>query len=546
MAYVSSDNTLLFNSGVVITPAEEPSEESDAAEVHSIVETQPALYSDESPDLANFGNESDSYPNAGDDGNLEGDSPGLVRASSLGSTTSWYSPSKRRAGLGTQRRNTILFRSVDFNNFRPPSPERKRHKRSDDAVMEDTAEEENVSTNSGSNDDPGVNISTEADAPSDGEPSSSTDSTSQDDPIRTASLHWDQLFAVMERSTRLMWRRKLDFLLEVAVPLIFIAVSIILWIIWGNEYNEEMQYLDYSKISVTEGTIGAAGLTPPIIYDFTCIEQPQGTPAFPYFVSCMHGLHVICDGDPTFLPFPEGTRMCRFNYSFISTWEQLISASLQFYWRQLTAVPTLDSLISLQWTVLTSYKEIIPLISATMAGLAANTRYSSILCSGTLYFVGPQEKTLALINYMDSTSKLFTYVVDRTVYASAAAAHNANNAKKKGRMWAIVELKKFDEQGLDLVLHMNNSALPSFGTTYDDAYSGGVLFDTAELYILSGYSTIQQLVSEFYLKEFHQADVDKTQMIVATGSPAFYRKPLLINAREILPLIYTLAFLYCV
>ncbi|KPA77105.1 ATP-binding cassette protein subfamily A member 3 putative (ABCA3) [Leptomonas pyrrhocoris] len=549
---ISSTQSVPSRLDVNSLPADAQREDSAAAQLIRNGLTQQHLPHYVFPSSVRSNGEADDYSVDGGDGGCEGESPRLARSNSVSSTTSWYSPSKRRAGLGTQRRNALLFRSVDFKQFDSPTPNAKRRKSTGGAAA-------TPKVSSDSEDGSGGYGSSSSSSGSDSMDSSSVESISTEDD-RSDSRHasslsrtnlavaspLDQLFAVVARSTRQLWRRKLDLLLEVVVPLIFIAVSIALWAIWGNEYNKEMQYLNYSEISVTESTIGAAGLTIPVVYDFTCIRQPAGTGVFPYFTTCPNNPNVICDGDPTFLPFPEGTRICRFNYTYISNWETLISASLQFYWRRLTAIPTLDALISFQWTVLTSYKEIIPLISATMGGLAANTRFSSILCSGTLYFVGPSDATAQLITYMDKTSKLFTYVVDRTVYSSVAAARAASRAKENGRLWAIVELRQVDAMGLDLVLHMNNSALPSFGTTYDDAYSGGVLFDTAELYVLSGFSTLQQLVSEFYLNSFHKAGMDNTQMIVAAGTPAFYRRPLLINAREVLPLIYVLAFLYSV
>ncbi|KAL7700256.1 ABC1 transporter, partial [Lotmaria passim] len=546
-------------------------------------EDEPEEQSEEQVDTPEFGSEDPSQPfdpnyvfpytanpytrhsDSDDDDEYEAGPEGTRLSSPTSSVTSWYSPSKRRAGLGAQRRNALLFRSIDFSNVNAPFSDAKRRRSAASggdggngsgdcgdggmpATVADSLLEENDSSgsdSSSSDSDDSSNSSFSECVPSYENDSEYRSSTLNKVNLAAASL-MDQLFAVMERSMRQLWRRKLDFLLELIVPLVFMAVSIALWAIWGNEYNQEMQYLNYSNMDVTDGTIGAAGFYPPVVRDFTCIRQPPGTKPFPYFIQCGMLPRVICDGDPTFLPFPEGTKICRFTYDFISSWRALIVASLQFYWRQLTAVPTLDSLISLQWTVLTSYKDIIPLISATIGGLAANTRFSSILCSGNLYFVGPSVATRGLIDYMNSTSELFVYVANTTVYQTVEDARKASNARKKDRLWAIVELRQMDALGLDLVLHMNNSALPSFGITYDDAYSGGVLFDTAELYVLSGFATLQQLVSEYYLNTFHNADIDTTQMIVATSTPGFKRKPLLITAREVLPLIYALAFLYSV
>ncbi|KAG5484800.1 hypothetical protein LSCM1_06626 [Leishmania martiniquensis] len=452
------------------------------------------------------------------------------------SNRSWYSSSKRRAGLGAMRRNELMSQTVKFTELNMRDLESQCFDLSP----------RTSSTSSGSDDTT----------------SRSRGSVSQaDDECVTGAYNGssctffvDQLLAVVRRSARELWQRKLDLLVDVAVPLVFMAVSIALWAIWGTQYNEEISYL---STNLESDNIGAAGLHAPATYDFTCMKQPDGTPTLAEFVRCepmefttcdpitqqceTHSvINYICDGDSSMLPLPAGYEVCRVSYE----WKELVIASLRSYWCWLSAVPTLDVLISLQWTALSAYRHIVPFIAKTLAGFAANTRFTAILCSGDLYFVGEHSVTSQLIAYMKSTSALVQYVTDSKVYGSVQEARRS--VKRGGRLWAIVELRQINAAGMDLVLHMNNSALPSFTTTYDVAYSGGVLFDTAELYLLSGFTTLQQLVSEFYVNTFHSARMNMTHLMVAMGTPKYNRVPLMAQARPVLPLIFSLAFLYSV
>ncbi|KAG5510166.1 hypothetical protein JKF63_07063 [Porcisia hertigi] len=453
--------------------------------------------------------------------------------SSGAANRSWYSSSKRRAGLGTTRRNELTSRAVKFTDA---------GKLEMDGVdsdlsprTSDTGSTSELNSNTGSSLSRG-----------DGRGFSDT----HNGLLRVSFM--DQLFATVERSTRQLWRRKLDLFFEITVPLVFVTISIALWAIWGTERVREISYLEEGLQS---RGIGAAGLHAPLTHDFTCMKQPAGTPTVAEFVRCeplefpvcdpvtreceiQSEINFICDGDSRLLPLPAGYEVCRVNYA----WADLMEQSLLTYWRWLSAVPTLDVLISLQWTALSAYRHMIHFISSTMAGLSSNTRYSAVLCSGNLYFVGEESVTSELIAYMNDISELFHYVTNFKVYSSVAEVRRSLGDGE--RLWAVVELRRISHTALDLVLHMNNSALPSFATTYDESFSGGVLFDTAELYMLSGFNTLQQVVSEFYLNKYHQAQMNMTQLMVAAATPEYKRVPLLQQSREILPLIFTLAFLY--
>ncbi|GET86722.1 ATP-binding cassette protein subfamily A, member 3, putative [Leishmania tarentolae] len=470
-----------------------------------------------------------------DDGPMEQAAPALHPLGGTDiSNRSWYSPSKRRAGLGTMRRNELTSRTVNFTGL-------EMHRLGDlpEEMSSTNLLPENTSAGSS-------NSSVEF-------PEHNGD-VSETSTLPSDACFVDHLLAVVERSTRELWRNKLELLLEMVVPLIFMIVSVILWVIWGTQFNEKMSYV---SIDMGDRGVGAAGTGAPVIGDFTCMRQPDGTPQLSGFIRCQAmnistcdnatgvcETHTIepftCDGDSSMLPLPSGYEICRVGFP----WHEIITGSLSHYWRWLSAVPTLDTLISIQWTALAATRHILPYIVRTMVGLADNTRYSAILCSGALYFVGEYTATTQLMAYINKTSALFPYVTDFMVYGSVAEARKAS--QRGGRLWAIVELREISDAGLDVVLHMNNSALPSFTTTYDVAYGGGVLFDTAELYMLSGFNTLQQLVSEFYLNVFHKAVMNMTQMMASMATPEYDRVPLMTQAREILPLIFSMAFLYSV
>ncbi|KAL7700255.1 ABC1 transporter [Lotmaria passim] len=362
------------------------------------------------------------------------------------------------------------------------------------------------------------------------------------DSRRPATPTWQgTMLALLERSMRQLYRRKLDFLIEVLVPLVFVAISIVLWAIWGSSRGSEEYYNNY-----VEGEKFGTQVIPGNFSDteamcFITLDGSKHAPVstFHQCIGNTGGEKFSCNADMTYIPLLNIV-LCIFKKY---DWTSLTIYSIRRYLGYLTELPTLDLIIKLQWIALAAGEPVRQYAAAALGGITRNTRYSSVLSSGDLYFTGPPDGTARLIEFLGNMSALFPYVNNGVVYDSV---DSAIKAAKGHRLWAIVELRQMDALGLDLVLHMNNSALPNFATRYNPTYSGGTEYDSVELYVVSGFLTLQKLISDFYLYRYSLVNVSQPFFLGSFPNPSFTRVPLLVNARQAVPLIFAMAFLYSV
>ncbi|KAK7198981.1 ATP-binding cassette subfamily A, member 1 [Novymonas esmeraldas] len=343
----------------------------------------------------------------------------------------------------------------------------------------------------------------------------------------------DQLFAILSRSAFQQLRRPAGLVLEIVIPLIFVGITVVLWGIWGGVTFPETSFVPPQRATLGQLTVPEAS---GICVNQTAYAAPIGSlppcsiVAYPY----------TCDGDMTATPFPARS-ICRNNsISFAG----LTVAYLGSFVGNLTRVPSLNTIITFQMLAQMQIGPINKLGSTAVSRLYPIMAVNAIVSSGNVYFVGEESFTTALIAHMSSISGLFHFFTDGKVYPSTSAARSA--APAKSMIWAIVELRSSDADGLDLVLHMNNSALPSFGVIDDAAYPGGALTETAEVYLASGFLTLQQTVTEFYLAHYGLFNLPQTQMVASFAYPKYTRTPLLLSSRDILPLVFGVAFLYSV
>ncbi|KPA77107.1 putative ABC1 transporter [Leptomonas pyrrhocoris] len=351
-------------------------------------------------------------------------------------------------------------------------------------------------------------------------------------PRRTVSGP-DQLFAVITSHVLQFFRQPCSLIMEIVVPLIFVAVTIVLWTIWGT--------VRFPAASFVPPGTPALGYFPSPEALNLCVNMSAFNGTIGALPPCMNvSYNFVCDGDFNAVPFPARS-ICRNSYTPFSA---LIDAFISSFIDSMSRVPSLDSIMTYQMLAQLDSVHVNQLGAMSVSKLYPITAYNAIASSGTLYFVGEQRFTGALMAHMRDVSNLFSLFSDPTVYGSVAEARSARPAGKK--IWAVVEVRSADAKGLDLVLHMNNSALPSFGVINDPAYPGGALRETTEVYVASGFSTLQQVVSEFYLNYSSIYNATQTQMLAPFAYPHYIRIPLLLAPREILPLVFGLAFLYTV
>uniref|UniRef100_A0A0A9X7Q1 Uncharacterized protein n=1 Tax=Lygus hesperus TaxID=30085 RepID=A0A0A9X7Q1_LYGHE len=83
--------------------------------------------------------------------------------------------------------------------------------------------------------------------------------------------------------------------------------------------------------------------------------------------------------------------------------------------------------------------------------------------------------------------------------------------------WAIIEVKSLSKDVFDVIIHVNNSALPSLNGHLDLTYGGQPANGRSDLYIISGFLTLQYMIEEYYL-QYITGNNTTTQLTAASTS----------------------------
>ncbi|KPI82809.1 putative ABC transporter, partial [Leptomonas seymouri] len=365
----------------------------------------------------------------------------------------------------------------------------------------------------------------------------------------------DQLFAILYRTFQQTWRTKSIIVTEILLPIMFIVITLILWAVWLPYIGGSRQF-----ISNTPGVNAYANFHKQV----TCFNSSLGPPV-PGLCNCdiLFGLaNVSCDGDHSSLPYKslcylivdfDFSRYRYGGYSLgnISGANIAVQLWINAYNASLWVVPTLDQVIVFHWLARLGMSQ--PqvgdgnLIAAGIsAGLLPNSKQSSINCFGDLYFVGSKSAVDPLLNFIRENSVLFNDVYGGTFATSAEAEARV---REMAWNWAIIELNAFDAENFDVNIRMNSTALPTFELPYDKSYGGGYYDSRADLYATAGFLSLQQLITEHYLRSVAKggniaADLPVDHFMANAGFVAFITQPLLSTAGILLPLIFVMAYLY--
>ncbi|GET86723.1 ATP-binding cassette protein subfamily A, member 5, putative [Leishmania tarentolae] len=366
----------------------------------------------------------------------------------------------------------------------------------------------------------------------------------------------DQLLAILYRTFRQTLRTKATVVMEIVLPLLFIIITLILWLVWLPYQGNSRQFMDYRPYASSSARMHK---------ELTCYNSTLGDP-IPGLCDCewitvLSTFKVLCDGDYDRIPYKN---LCYVDipYDFsdfkvngypvgnITGASKLVQVWVNSYNTSLFVTPTLDEVIIFQWLARMSIpkrKSEGNLISAGIAaGLLPNSKQSAVLCSGALYFVGDAAQIAPLLDHFRKESVLFDHVYGGT-YATAAEAEDKVRATAWN--WAIIELNGFNTSSFDVSIRMNSTALPTFGLPYDKSYGGGFYSGRADLYAVAGFLSIQQIISEYYLKMVVGnatigTDLPLDHYMGVAGYTSFITQPLLTTANILLPLIFVMAYLY--
>nr|CAJ2468860.1 unnamed protein product [Leishmania braziliensis] len=366
----------------------------------------------------------------------------------------------------------------------------------------------------------------------------------------------DQLLAILYRTYRQTLRTKAILFMEMFLPLMFIVITLILWAVWLPFQGHSRQFIDYMP-SVSSSAL--------LHKQLACFNSTEGGP-IPGLCDCswltmLSNSTVLCDGNYDTIPYKNlcyvdlpfdfsHTKVNGYPVGNITGASKLVQVWINSYNTTLFVIPTLDEVIIFHWLARigrSTTKANGNLLSASIAaGLMPNSKQSSVLCSGALYFVGNAAQVNPLLDYFRQMSVLFDEVYGGT-YATAAEAEATVRATEWN--WAIIELNGFDANAFDVSIRMNSTALPTFDAPYDKSYGGGFYSSRADLYAVAGFLSLQQIITEYYLKlvvgnATIGPDLPVDHYLAVAGYPSFITQPLLTTASILLPLIFVMAYLY--
>ncbi|KPA77113.1 putative ABC transporter [Leptomonas pyrrhocoris] len=341
----------------------------------------------------------------------------------------------------------------------------------------------------------------------------------------------DQFLATMERTMQQKLRDPLSTALEVFVPILFVVGAIILWAAFGDKKYPATEKLNYRAASSL--------MIPSFYYYVTCNNMSMGI--IPGLADCAEvDWHYDCSGDESSLPLKG---LC---FNGTSGSDSLVGLYLNAILANAAAVPHLDTIILLQWAARKS--AMIKASSASTAVLAAagitpSTRVNAISNSGKLYFAPRASVPQDLIDWLNQSSLYFQYIYGDTFDTIEEAEKYVKSTVDYH--WGIVEVKAMNATDFDVVLHMNSSALPSMTKVTDVLYAGGFKFDHAELYLVSGFNTLQKSIYEYYLFSLGYTEASTLHpYMVSFGTQAYTEKTLLNTAASLISFILVLSFLY--
>ncbi|KAG5484802.1 hypothetical protein LSCM1_06628 [Leishmania martiniquensis] len=366
----------------------------------------------------------------------------------------------------------------------------------------------------------------------------------------------DQLLAILYRTFRQTLRTKKILFLEMVLPLMFIVITLILWSVWMPFRGRAKQFIDYKPYASSAATLHK---------QLACFNSTDGAP-IPGLCDCewvtmFSEYNVSCDGDYATVPYKN---LCYVDLPFdfsnykvngylignITGANKVVQAWINSYNTTLFVIPTLDEVIVFHWLARIgrpaagSHES---LLSASIAaGLMPNSKQSAVLCSGALYFVGEAAQVNPLLDYFRKESVLFDKVYGGT-YATVEQAEAKVRAKEWN--WAIIELNGLDASAFDVSIRMNSTALPTFELPYDKSYGGGFYNSRADLYAVAGFLSLQQIITEYYLRTALGnttvgTDLPMDHYMAVAGYTSFVTQPLLATANILLPLIFVMAYLY--
>ncbi|KAH9599693.1 hypothetical protein LSM04_001176 [Trypanosoma melophagium] len=326
-----------------------------------------------------------------------------------------------------------------------------------------------------------------------------------------------QLKATLQRVLLLKIRRSCGAISEFVVPTLFIIGTFILWKIIGGGTLPEKDYYnlsDYWRAIAVDRWIGTS-----ICYNSTRAEAP-----FPGIEDCGHlktSSSIICA--------PLGGEVPDW-FCFDSVLHRTVFFYRWFARGKIASVPPLDLLITIKWINIILFGRI----------STYNNEDAAYAAYGKLFFAPVSTATAALVEAFNTSSRYFRYIYGGT--HSVDAAEQLSNGSVP--IWGIVQVNEMSAERCDVAIRLNSSALPRTNRIVQPNYRGGLINSTNELYLLSGFLTMQETISKAYLNMVTGVPTNDRLLIVPTPTAAYDQQLFLSIAGQLAPLIVVMGFLY--
>ncbi|RNF17932.1 ABC1 transporter [Trypanosoma cruzi] len=331
-----------------------------------------------------------------------------------------------------------------------------------------------------------------------------------------APSFWTQLFAAVHREATERRRTWKEVLIEICVPLMCVACTSLLWCYFGDEYGPEESYVNYTYPLPNTGIIPHSSF---FCYNESMINSDGSQNFIPGLLPCSQAPFIAdCSGEEDQIPVKG---LCT------DIKKKPVLSFAGYAMAFLNEIPKLDDIFLLHWAaskqrVSLEYGE-----AYRDAGIFLVDRLSSLTVTGSL-FIGPAANVPPLlVKYFQSASIYFDLVYAGTFDNITELQENI----ARGGVFAVININAMTAEKFDVEIRMDEKSIPPPGTIINIEYSGGVNGQAGEIYIVSGFLTLQTMLYDFYLKEVKRIPFNKshfTPYVISMGSIA-YSSPKLIH-----------------
>lgn len=331
-----------------------------------------------------------------------------------------------------------------------------------------------------------------------------------------------QLGSTIWRVLLLMCREPCSTACEFLIPILFVVGSVLIWIIFGTSSGDDSQYLNFTSWQLYKGVMSYS-------MQHVCYNASAGVIA---------GMPA-CDFTQAFPPLycPEGNGIpAGFCYPHdASSGVPPAILGLPSLFSNTAAILGFDDLVVMQWCHMDSrYKKWLEL------GVSRG-----VSNGGKLYFSPDTAEVRGLIDYMRANTKFFDAVYGGIFeLQSEADAFFAKTDSNSSPNWGLLRVDSFTKDSFDVSIRLNSTALPSTSSSVDLYYIGGYSSGN-QLYLLSGFTTLQTMIYQYYASTVLGVATDLPQLTYTPMPTVAYRSSSFLDfGKQIAPLIIVLGYLY--